>query len=1104
MRAVAFALLLLVMPFSAVQAQGLLDEAFRNPPSSARPHTWWHWANGNVTKQGITLDLEAMKRVGIGGAQIFNVDVGIPSGKTPFMSRQWREAVAHAIREANRLGLEICIHNCAGWSSSGGPWIKPEHAMQVLVWSVTKVEGPRTFEGSLPRPETRLGYYRDIAVLAFPMPAADRGKPAPEERIPNYRAKAAFDRADRLPPQIGPTEPGTAIASTSILNLTDRLSGDRLVWQAPEGEWVLLRIGHTPTGKENHPAPPEGRGLECDKLSREAMDVHWAGMMATVLKDIGPLAGKTLNNALIDSYEVGYCNWTPRFREEFRRRRGYDLLRYLPAVTGRIVDSLEISERFLWDFRRTVADLFADNYFGYFAELCRRNGMLFSVEGYGNGAFDNLQVGGLADIPMGEFWVGGAAMETARLAASAAHTNGRRVVGAEAFTADWNRGRWLVEPYGIKALGDYAFTQGINRYIFHRYAHQPWTNLVPGMTMGPWGMHFERTTTWWDPGAEWLRYVARCQHLLQSGRFVADVLYFMGESGPSDLLPRQALRPEVPIGYDYDGCDATVLLKRATVRNGRIVLPDGMSYRVLVLPDTPFMTPALASKIAQLVRDGATVIGPRPRQAPGLTNYPDCDSQVAVIGKEVWGECDGETITDHRYGKGRVVWGRSLASVLREMLLPPDFEVRGPGDQRIEYIHRAIQGGDFYFVSNQRYRTVEFEAAFRAAGRAPELWHPDTGRIEPVAAYRVEGGRTFLTLRLDPAGSVWVVFRKPARGPAYVHAGPLGAARAGRRPAIEVLSARYEAVDGAGGADVTDRVRELVSLGADSIPATNSTFGDPTPGHVKRLVIQYRAGGQTFRGEVAENAYVDLAAGAASEQELGAAFSARVTPQGMEFVAWGAGEFEAVAMTGKRTRARAPAPLTVSIGGPWAVSFPPNRGAPARITLPKLISWTEHATPGVKYFSGTAEYAVTFAVPPALVAPGRVLMLELGRVKNLAEVWVNERRVGVLWKEPFRAEVTGLVRPGRNVLRVKVTNLWPNRLIGDEQLPPEPGVEWNGIGVAGSLKRWPEWLERGLPRPKTGRVAFTTWRFYGKDSSLLESGLLGPVTLRSAGPVLAK
>jgi hypothetical protein len=598
-RLVLFAVVVLAL-CGAIRAssEDELVRGFRNPPPSARPHTWWHWINGNITKEGITADLEAMKRVGIGGAQIFNVEVGVPAGKVPFMSPTFREMIRHAAKEANRLGLELCVHNCAGWSSSGGPWVKPEHAMQALCWSETSVRGPSRFEGVLPRPQRILrygpgDYYRDIAVLAFPVPSGS----AAQVRISNIRAKAAFDRGGNIDPDTSPTPPGSAIELRQVVNLTDRLQPDgRISWDVPPGDWVILRIGHAPTGKENHPSPREGLGLECDKLSREALQEHWNGMMAKILADIGPLAGKSINGSLIDSYEVFSQNWTPRFREEFRKRRGYDLLPYLPVITGRVVGSIEESERFLWDFRRTVADLFAENYYGYFAELCRRNGLKFYTEPYGNGFFDDLQCGGLADIPMGEFWVGGGAIETTKLAASAGHTNGRRVIGAESFTADDVNGRWKVDPYSIKALGDLVFCQGVNRYIFHRYAHQPWMNLKPGMTMGPWGMHLERTVTWWEQSAAWMKYIARCQYLLQSGLFVADVCYFCGEGAPNSLPGRSGLQPPMPDGYDYDGCDSSVILKRMSVRNGRIVLPDGMSYRLLVLPNSRFMTPQMARK----------------------------------------------------------------------------------------------------------------------------------------------------------------------------------------------------------------------------------------------------------------------------------------------------------------------------------------------------------------------------------------------------------------------------------------------------------------------------------------------------------------------------
>jgi hypothetical protein len=1081
-----------------------LARGFVDPPPSARPHTWWHWINGNISREGITADLEAMERAGIGGAQIFNVDVGIPAGAVPFMSDRWRDMIRHAAREADRLGLELCVHNCAGWSSSGGPWVKPEHAMQVLAWSEKSVRGPARFAEVLPpaRPPQvvrAVPYYRDIAVLAFRRPPA--GDPLP---IANLGAKSAVVRGDRLPPAIAPTPPGRAIPRDEVVNLTDRLETDgRLTWDIPEGEWSILRIGYTPTGKDNHPAPPEGRGLECDKLSREALDAHWGGMMATILRDLGPLAGRSLNNALIDSYEVGSQNWTPKFREEFRRRRGYDLLPFLPVITGRVVDSVEASERFLWDFRRTICDLYADNYFGYFGSLCRRHGLKFSVEPYGNGCFDDLQCGGLADIPMGEFWVGGAAIETTKLAASAGHTRGHTVIGAESFTADRQRGRFLVDPYSIKALGDMVFCNGVNRYIFHRYAHQPWIDLKPGMTMGPWGMHLERTETWWDQGAAWLRYVARCQYMLQAGRFVADACYFYGEEGPNTLPGRRGLRPELPQGYDYDGCDATVVLQQMRVRGGRIVLPDGVSYRLLVLPDSPFMTQAMVRKIRDLVRAGATVVGPKPSKSPSLSGYPRSDEEVRQVAEEVWGGGDGNSAQKHEYGRGRVIRGGGLQEVLSEMGLKPDFEYASPArDARLAYIHRAAGDTDIYFVSNQHYRSEDVDCTFRVSGKAPELWSPDTGAMEVAPVYREKDGRVTVPIRFDPAGSVFVVFRgRAGREDHLASVTRSGPALPKPPPAkIEIRQARYEPVRGQGGVDVTARVAAMVADGQYSIPATNEAFGDPTPQVFKRLRVQYLLDGKPMQKTAAENEILDLVEG--QEQVLPPPFEVSTNPSGrVELLPWQPGEYEWRTSRGGLKKIAVPqAADTFTLEGPWDLRFPPGWGAPASARFDRLVSWSDHGDPGVKYFSGTAEYVKEFDVPAGMLGSGRALDLDLGRVKNFAEVKLNGRNLGVLWKAPFGLDVSGSVKPGRNVLSVRVTNLWPNRLIGDEQGPEgaPDAVEWRGEAIA----KWPPWLLERSPRPPSGRFTFTTWRFYRKDSPLLESGLLGPVILRSVKKVV--
>ena len=466
-----------------------------------------------LRKAGITADLEAMKQIGLGGATIVNVDCGIPRGPVTFMSPEWRADFKFAVQEANRVGLKLCVENCAGWSSSGGPWITPEHAMQHVVTSEVAVTGPTNFTAVLPQPPTRLDFYRDIAVLAFPTPAGG-GK------IQDLEAKDGDNGGFVMSSPATPNAPDSVIRREAMVDLTGRLqAGGRLEWDVPKGRWTILRVGYTPTGVNNHPAPREGEGLECDKLSQAALDAHWAGFMQKILNDLGPLAGETLDSSLIDSYEVGGQNWTENFREEFRKRRGYDPLKFLPAFTGRVVDNPEVSERFLWDVRRTIADLFAENYYGHFDELCRQHGLMSAVEPY-TGPFESLQCGAPLHVVMGEFWSGSQGDPSVKLAASVAHIYGKTIVGAESFTASPEHGRWQNDPYSLKTLGDLMFCQGVNRYTFHRYAMQPWTNRWPGMTMGPWGIHFERTETWWSQGKPWIDYITRCQFLLQQGRAV--------------------------------------------------------------------------------------------------------------------------------------------------------------------------------------------------------------------------------------------------------------------------------------------------------------------------------------------------------------------------------------------------------------------------------------------------------------------------------------------------------------------------------------------------------------------------------------------------------
>jgi hypothetical protein len=1061
----------------AAQPSADLLSGFVSPPASARPWVYWFWLNGNITREGITADLEAMKRVGIGGVLIMEVDQGAPVGPVGFMSQDWRALFSHAVAEAERLGLEINMNDDAGWNGSGGPWIKPEQSMQKVVWSETDVSGPRRFAGVLPQPQMTAGYYRDIAVLAFPAPG--------KYRIAGIKAKAAYEVNAVGAPARGDLASGDVIEHGRIVDLKAQMDGSgRLTWDVPAGRWTVVRFGHTSTGVENAPAPKSGRGLECDKLSRTGIEANYAGMMDKLITDAGPAAGKVLVSTHIDSWENGSQNWTAAMREEFAKRRGYDLWPYLPVFTGRVVGSLEISERFLWDLRRTISELVVENYARGLGELARARGVRLSIEAYG-GPCDDLPYAGEADEPMCEFWMGGGAFETVKGMASAVHTYGKTILGAESFTAG-DRERWLEHPASIKALGDRAFCDGVNRFVFHRYALQPWLDRRPGMTMGPWGLHYERTQTWWELTPGWHEYLARCQFMLRQGKFAADICYLQPEAPP------QSFSDHSRRGYDWDEVCAEVVMERMTVKDGRLVLPGGMSYRVLALPDLATMTPALLGKVASLVKEGATVIGPRPERSPSLAGYPACDDEVKRLAEELWASCDGKAIKEHRLGLGRIVWGDEPEKVLGDAGLSPDFQ----GPARWRYIHRVDSDADIYFVSNPEPFEVTAAAAFRVAGKVPELWWPETGRVERAAAFQRKGRITSVLLPLGPSGSVFVVFRQAdAGGTGIVTAARDGKTLWSTSPAPAERLVVEKAVYGVPGdavrtRDVRDKVQRLADLGETSLRVARLAEGDdPALNVVKTLVLEYRIGNKSVVVKATDPETVVLRPSERAEPaiDLGRTGDGRLRAE-----AWRPGVYEFSTASGQILRETISSiPPSVEIPGPWEVRFPPGWGTPERATFDRLMSWTEYPDPGVRYFSGTATYRVTFTAPDGIPGDAKVrrVYLDLGDVRVMSQVKLNDKDLGILWKPPYLADVTETLRPGQNSLEIQVTNLWPNRMVGDETLPED-----SLRNADGTLKEWPAWLNEGGPSP-TGRFTFTSWRLWKKGDPLVPAGLLGPVAL---------
>jgi hypothetical protein len=1312
-------LLTLVSPKTIAQAlveasSGVeLENAFRNPPMTARAYTWWHWMNGNVTKEGITLDLEAMKKAGLGGFQLFEAGSGIPKGPVESLSKEWLELMRHTIEESDRLGLEFAMHNCPGWSSSGGPWITPELSMQQMTWSELHIAGNQKLTVQLPKPLSKLNYYQDALVLAFPSLKGEgmaiskqlkritspQGEVQPETviglkpdgfdvQIPNeakstyllfefeapveiqsltlatsatggggdlileysndgssfqkictihgggggwgskgdevtsvsfqnvrakyYRLFANgsrhfsyiwFSGAPRFSNWMkkanyrgsgSQPEKGTAnlsqeytIDPKQVVNLTEYMDANGvLTWQAPTGDWTILRIGHSAVGQLNHSAPTAGTGLDCDKFSVAAFDFHFNQMFKNLMPFLEPLARKGKVGLLIDSYEMGMQNWTATLPKEFANRRGYDITSYLPAMTGRVVKDTDTTERYLFDLRRTHADLIRDNYYGRFDTLCKQHGIITYTEPYEGGPFVEMEIGKKLDINMGEFWSGITVLwpnyslrRTIKLASSIAHIQGEKVVGAEAYTAEPGAGKWQQYPYSMKAIGDWAYTKGLTRFIFHRFAHQPHPTALPGMTMGPWGIHFDRTNTWWDQGAAWLQYIARTQSLLQQGTFVADIAYFNGEEVPVRSLNESELRPALPEGYDYDLIDRDTLLNKVKISNARLQVKGGPAYAVLVLPDKEEMSLELALKLQDLVEQGLILVGLPPKRTLGL-GKEDEEQKLQQVVEKIWGGKNGE----RGLRKGKVYQGTSLEVVLKDKGLAPDFEYTATNaGAAINYIHRKTGDTDIYFIANRRRRSETIIGTFRS-NLQPELWNSVDNTISPVPVYEVVNGRTQIPLHLDPAGSVFVVFRSKQATPGWsqvskegkpilsLKSSALAPATADTQavnnfsiafwvkpevdialtgeelfgpqrtdhyalfPSLSEAFATTGAAVGRNGVMIYERQGEefvdvlsvpvaisgwthfvlqyqngipIVHLNGTKIKAGNASGKKVLPSNGE---TSQKEGASFYNGEMSQPVLYTKVLNETAIASLFQQGKPKVVPPIVSFgkgkkpelLFWQNGHYQ---LHGNANNAKSiyikALPNPIELAGPWKVSFPEGKGAPSQISLKTLHSLHIHPEPGVKYFSGTASYQMSFNAP-ALSLPNQRLYLDLGQVEVIATIILNGKELGILWKPPFYLDVTDAMRVGENKLEVRVTNLWPNRLIGDEQLPAEneySKADFPGKFAklfAGGIKALPDWYIAGKPKPAGGRITFTTWKHYQKDDPLLESGLIGPVVIRTA------
>lgn len=971
-----FALLVASVSFLAGAGAGAnpalsaLESGWANPPRAAQIRAYWWWLNGNVTRESITRDLEEMKAKGFGGALI--CDAGgaeqggndrVPAGPT-FFSTEWRALYKHSLREANRLDLEMSLNIQSGWNI-GGPMTRKEDSVKVLTWSETVASGPGKPGLKLPQPVSRENFYRDLFVVAYQL------RPGHTNRVPlkDWRVKALYEKLKFTGPDawflansapdtralinVEPSVPGEEDAGVGdVLDLTGKLSADgKLNWAAPAGDWQVLRFGYT-LGEINHVSTSSDgwKGYAIDVLDEGALKRYWDAVVEPLIADAGPLAGTTLKYLHTDSWETGVHNWTTGFRDEFKKRRGYDLLPWMPVMTGRIVNSREQSDCFLHDFRKTLGDLAIDRHYRPYQQWAARHGLGIHPESGGPHfvPVDAQRALGLNDVPMSEFWATAATHRRSdqtrffvKQPAAAAHVYGKKIVAAEGFTTvgpHWQETLWD----NLKPSFDKAICEGLNRLVWHAFVCSPKEMGLPGQQYFA-GTHLNPNVTWWEKSAPFFAYLNRSQWMMQQGLFVADAAYYYGDHVPNFTQLKNSDPARLGLGYDYDVMTEEAILTRLTVKDDRLVLPDGMSYRVLVLPEREAISLPVLRKVQELVEAGATVVGPRPLRANSLQNFPASDTEVARLADQLWGQPQIAS-ANHKVGKGRIITGKTAREVLLDDGILPDFEnVAAPNSNPaapLDYIHRRDGTADIYFVASRTNTAQSALCAFRVQGKAPELWNAVTGQRRFAGAYEERDGRVFVPLEFDPCGSWIVVFREPSA----------------QHPA---LTKRNE--------------RSFVAL-----------------------------------------------------QEL---------------------------------------------TGAWTVRFDTNWAGPAATRFDRLESWTVRPEPGIKFFSGTATYTKTFDVPDSqLQIRDARLFLDLGKVRELAEVRINGKPCGIVWAPPFRVDITHAVKPDGNTLEIDVVNFWPNRIIGDAN------------------------LARAQRRTRTNIRKLTA------GTPLMESGLFGPVRLLQSAP----
>ncbi|MDH6343820.1 hypothetical protein M2480_002521 [Parabacteroides sp. PFB2-12] len=1033
---------------------------FETPQDSTRTKVWWFHGETETTKEGITADLEAYKKAGVGGVVYYDQTHGKMENALSAFSETWWEMLRFAAEEAERIGLTFELHISNGFVA-GGPWITEALGMKRLAASEREISGGAFFEGVLEAPTNKYNYYKDVAVLAFPMreqtetvplanikvssniPGIDldnlfqpdrdyaqipaqaakekenvyvymafendftarsityevraNGKattsatnvPAPPQETfvgtgyrilpdlgqlevsddgihytkvcdlkPIYRAHESWCqktisfpaakgryfrlnfhhwwdeemtrqdlhiRAIRLgssakldqweekaglfteyieqdrTPDYAATE---AIRSESILNLTDKMDENGVLrWEVPEGNWKVMRFAYVPTGARIKHGRPNLMGLECDKLSAEAVKVQWDNYVGKIIDSLETTHSGHISGIVMDSHEAGAQNWTDDFIEQFKTRQGYDPTTYLPVMMGYVVDGVKESDGFLFDIRRNIADMISDNYYGTVEELCNEKGIILTAQAIGNALCivgDPIQAKSKVSKPQGEFWgIHPDGNYDIKESSSAAHLYGKRIASAEAYTDI----KFRASLADLKSLADYAYAFGINEFVICASAYQPWLDKIPGSTGG--GRHYaiNRNNSFWEYSRPFWDYQARNAYIMRQGKSSIDLCVYLGENAPVKILTHRL--PDIPGGFDFDAFTSHALLTRMDVDDHKITLPDGVNYKLMILPRNGDITLDALRKIASMVRQGAKIYGPKPtRSHSGKDMKEEAEYQTLI--DELWGKSP-EASGMNQVKKGQVYWGMPLAKAIEQANILPDIQME-KGDTKtamIYFAHRKLSDADVYFLDNHKDTKEENLFTFASKGKHIQLWNSVTGERFSLPVVKSTEESVTTKLYMHPRESYFVI--------------------------------------------ITDKEEELPEMYWES----------PTDKTEKW----------------AEN---------------------------------------------------------------WQVHFEERLGGAGDVTFDTLHDWTSNSDPRIRYYSGTAVYKKTIALQPF----NKKISIDLGNPGFIARVFINAHDAGVVWCSPWRLDITNYLVSGDNHLEIHVANSLMNRMIYDASLPENEQVTY--------------------------------------------------------------